>query len=56
MGFSREEYWRRSPFPSPGDLPNTGIETVSPASQVDALLLSHYGFLHKVLITCISLE
>ena len=41
MGFSRQEYWSGLPFPSPGDLPDTGIETVSSASQVDALPLSH---------------
>ena len=37
MGFSRQEYWRRLPFPSPGDLPNPGIEPGSPALQTDAL-------------------
>ena len=26
MGFSRQEYWSRLPFPSPGDLPNPGIK------------------------------
>ena len=31
MGFSRQEYWRGLPFPSPGDLPDPGIEPVSPA-------------------------
>ena len=31
MGFSRQEYWRGVPFPSPGDLPNPGIEHTSPA-------------------------
>ena len=30
MGFSRQEYWSRFPFPSPGDLPNPGIEPRSP--------------------------
>ena len=30
-GFSRQEYWSGLPFPSPGDLPNPGIEPVSPA-------------------------
>jgi len=30
MGFSRQEYWRGLPFPTPGDLPNPGIETTSP--------------------------
>ena len=31
MGFSRQEYWSALPFPSPGDLPNPGIESGSPA-------------------------
>ena len=31
MGFSRQEYWRGLPFPSPGDLLNPGIEPWSPA-------------------------
>ena len=38
MGFSRQEYWRGLPFPSPGDLPNPGIEPGSPALQADSLL------------------
>ena len=36
MGFSRPEYWEE-PFPSPGDLPNPGIEPRSPTLQVDSL-------------------
>ena len=31
MGFPRQKYWSGLPFPSPGDLPNPGIEPVSPA-------------------------
>ena len=31
MGFPRQEYWSGSPFSSPGDLSNPGIEPVSPA-------------------------
>ena len=38
MGFSRQEYWSGLPFPSPGDLPNPGIEPGSPALQTNALL------------------
>ena len=38
IGFSRQEYWSRLPFPSPGDLPNPGIEPRSPALQADSLL------------------
>ena len=37
MGFSRQEYWSGLPFPSPGDLPNPGIEPRSPALHTDAL-------------------
>ena len=32
MGFSRQEYWSRLPFPSPGDLPDPGIKAASPVS------------------------
>ena len=38
MEFSRQEYWSGLPFPSPGDLPNPGIEPRSPTLQADALL------------------
>ena len=37
MGFSRPEHWSGEPFPSPGDLPNPGIEPRSPALQADSL-------------------
>ena len=37
MGFSRQENWSWLPFPSPGDLPDPGIEPRSPAFQADAL-------------------
>ena len=37
MEFSRQEYWSGLPFPSPGDLPDSGIEPGSPALQADAL-------------------
>ena len=33
MGFSRQEYWNGLPLPSPGDLPDSGIQPVSPALQ-----------------------
>ena len=39
MGFPRQEYWSGLPFPSPGTLPNSGIKPISPALQVDTLLL-----------------
>ena len=37
MGFSRQEYWSGLSFPSPGGLPNPGMEPRSPALQADAL-------------------
>ena len=46
MGFSRQEYWNGLPFPTPGNLPDPGIEPMSPvfpALQTDALQLSHLG-------------
>ena len=46
MGFSRQEYWNGLPFPSPGDLPDPGIELLSPAYpalQADSLPLSQLG-------------
>ena len=43
MGFSRQEYWSGLPFPSPGDLPDPGIEPRSPTLQVDSLLNELHG-------------
>ena len=38
VGFSRQEYWNEMPFPSPGDLPNPGIEPRSPTLWAGSLL------------------
>ena len=44
MGFSRQEYWSGLPFPSPGDLPNTGIEPKSPSlASTDSFPLGRLG-------------
>ena len=46
MEFSRQEHWSGLLFPSPGDLPDPGLEPkgpVAPASQADSLPLSHWG-------------
>ena len=43
-GFSRREYWSGLPFPSPGDLPDPGIEPSSPALQADSLPTELKGF------------
>ena len=37
MEFSRQEYWNGLPYPSPGDLPDPGIEPESPVLQADSL-------------------
>ena len=37
MEFFRQEYWSGLPFPSPGDLPDPGIEPKSVALQTDSL-------------------
>ena len=37
MGFSKQGYLNGFPFPSPGDLPDVGIEPRSPTLQADAL-------------------
>ena len=43
MEFSRQGHWSGLPFPPPGDLPDPGIKTSSPALQADSLPLSHKG-------------
>ena len=50
MELSWQEYWSRLPFPSPGDLPDPGIEPRSPILQADSLLSEPPGkptFLHQ---------
>ena len=49
MGFSRQEYWSGLPFPSPGDLPNPGIEGRSSALWEDSLLSEPPRKLHQSL-------
>ena len=54
MGFSKQGYWSGLPCPPPGDLPDPGIESVSPlapALLADALLLSPEGY--PVLLKCV---
>ena len=46
MGFIRQEYWNGLPFSPSGDLPDPGIEDVSPVSpvlQADSLLTEPLG-------------
>ena len=51
MEFPRQEYWSGLPFPTPGDLPDPGIEPESlssPTFQADSLPLGHLGSRHQV--------
>ena len=48
MGFLSQEYWRELPFPSPGDLPDPGVESMSLHWQADSLPLSHQGSLNTI--------
>ena len=41
--FSRQEHWSGLPFPSPGDLPDPGIEPGSPVVHADSLLSQPSG-------------
>ena len=50
MGFFRQEYWSGLPFPSPGDLPNSGIEPRSPILEVDALTSEPPGKLFSFIL------
>ena len=50
LGFSRQEYWSGLPFPSPGDLPDSGIKLGSPALQADSLPTELQGKLISVYI------
>ena len=54
MGFPRQEYWNGVPFPSPGDLPRSGIEPRFPAFQADSLLLSYQGSPYKAVMYQLS--
>ena len=47
MGFSWPEYWSGLPFPSPGDLPDPGIEPGSPAFQAGSLTSEPPGKAHR---------
>ena len=52
MGFSRQESWRGLPFPSPGDLPDSGMEPGPPTVQADSLHWSHQG--RPCIVVCIN--
>ena len=51
MRISRQESWSGLPFPSPGDLPNQGIESRPPTMQVDSLPTELLGKPYLSIIT-----
>ena len=53
--FFRQEYWSRLSFPSPGDLPDPGIEPGSPALQIDSLPTEPPGnvYIHMWVYKCV---
>ena len=52
MDFSSQEYWSGLPFPSPGDLPDPGIEPASPREGLCGLLNTYREFPgHSVVVT-----
>ena len=55
MGFSRQEYWSGLPFPSPGDLPNPGIEPVSFRSPALGSRFFTTSTTWEALLTCLLL-
>ena len=55
MGFSRQEYWSGLPFPSPGDLPDPGLELVSSMLQAEDLPSEPPGmFSHTIKNSCLT--
>ena len=50
MGFSKQEYWSGLPLPSPGDLPDPGIEPRSPTLEADTLTSEPPGSLMKYFV------
>ena len=49
MGFPSQEYWSGLPFPSPGDLPDPGIEPGPPALEADTLTSEPPGIIQPIM-------
>ena len=56
MGFSRQEYWNRLPFPSPEDLPDPETDPRSPMLQADSLSSEPPGRSTKVTLGPVCLR
>ena len=53
MGLYRQEYWSGVPVPSPGDLPDSGIEPQSSALQGDSLWSEPPAYVYVLMLICI---
>ena len=56
MGFSRQDYWSRLPFPSPGDLSSPGIKPKSPALASEPVGLTRKEKKQQRLMNILSME
>ena len=56
MEFSKQEYWSGQPFPSPGDLPDPGIEPRSPTLRADSLPSEPPGKTHPTISNTLPTE
>ena len=56
MEFSRQEYWSGVPFPTPGELPNSGTEPASPVAPAFAREFFTTELPGKPLMLCVSLK
>ena len=56
MGFSRQEYWSELPFPSPGDLPDPGMELGSPYCRQFLYCLSQQSYSNQRIVTKALME
>ena len=56
MGSSRQEYWSGLPFPSPGDLPDPGIKSASPALQLVAQMVKHLPAIRETWVRSLGWE
>ena len=56
MGFPRQDYWSRLPFPSPGDLSSPGIKPESPALASEPVGLTRKEKKQQRLMNILSME
>ena len=55
-GYSRQEYWSGLPFPSPGDLPDPGVEARSPAGRLSTTWASREALILQMLLCILDIQ